>query len=247
MLRSTKYLEKTVTIIDQTGNRARMSPVLRRKACRILAAVVLLAGAAPIFGDSITGGAVTGGSALAAGATFVDLSVPWGSVSTPANTVGDVNFGTTDLYAFAEDQNYTLTSTLTAQVGATSIAAGTTVNSFFVTFEPGGNGYVLIGHVNFNAPVLAIITSDGSLIASNFLGDGGINYEDPAAVVLEAGDSVTIDGSNPDQIDWDTSASTPGDSVRVILGSATPEPSSVLLAGIGFVVAGTALRRRILS
>lgn len=210
---------------------------------------ILSAGAAgSVFGANITGGAVTAGSALTAGGTFVDLTVPWGSVSTPANTVGNANFLTPDLYAFSETQNFALTSTLAAQVGQTSISAGTVVNSFFVTFEPGGAGYNLIGHVDFSAPVLAIITSDASLAASNFLGDAGITYLDPGSVGLEAGDSVTIDASNPDQIDWNTSASTPGDSVRVILGvpttTAVPEPSSVLLSMIGLLAGGFAMKRK---
>jgi len=207
-----------------------------------------LTAAGSVFADSITGGAVTGGSAFTAGGTFVNLPVPWGAASTPVNTVGDVNFRTPDLYAFAESQSYTLTSPLTAQVGQTSIAAGTAVNSFFVTFEPGGAGYLLLGHVTFNAPVLAIITSDGSLTASNYLGDAGIKYLDPVDVGLEPGDSVTIDGSNSNQIDWDTSASTPGDSVRVILGpaatNATPEPSTLPIAGFGVMLVSTILKRR---
>jgi hypothetical protein len=153
------------------------------------------------FADNITGGAVTGGSASTAGGTFVNLTVPWGAVTTPANTVGNGNFGTPDLYGFGESQNFVLTSTLTTQVGQTSIPAGTNVNSFFVTFEPGGSAYDLVGYVTFDAPVLGIITSDASLTASNFLGDAGITYLDPSAVGLDAGDSVTIDKSNPNRID----------------------------------------------
>jgi hypothetical protein len=212
----------------------------------ILTALTLVATGSG-FSDSITGGAVTGGSAFTAGGTFVDLSVPWGTASTPANTVGDANFGTPDLYAFAESQSFTLTSALTAQVGQTSIAAGTAVNSFFVTLEPGGAGFLLVGHVDFNAPVLAIITSDGSLTASNFLGDAGITYLDPTSVGLESGDFVTIDGSNPDQIDWNTTASTPGDSVRVILGPATtavPEPFTLPAVGFGLLLFAVGMKRK---
>lgn len=145
----------------------------------ILTTILALAITGSIFAASITGGAVTGGSAFTAGGTFIELSSPWGSVSTPPNTVGNVNFGTRNLYAFPEAQNYTLASTLTTQVGDTSISAGTIVSSFFVTFEPGLTEYQLIGHVDFSAPVLGIVTSDSSLVASNFLGAAGITYFDP--------------------------------------------------------------------
>jgi hypothetical protein len=76
----------------------------------------------------------------------------------------------------------------------------------------------------------------------------GVNYLNPANRGLEAGDSVTISG--PDQILFDTVASSPGDYVRVLTAfspggaSTTPvvaEPRSVVLLGTGllaFVVLG---------
>jgi hypothetical protein len=209
--------------------------------------ILALSAACVVSANSITGGAVTGGSAFTAGGTFVNLTVPWGSVTTPANTVGNANFGTPDLYAFAEAQNFVLTSPLTTDVGLTTIPKGTTVSSFFVTFEPGANTYQLIGDVTFNAPVLGIITSDASLIASNFLGDAGITYLDPVDVGLEPGDLATIDTSHSNQIDWNTVASNPGDAVRVILDApaVVPEPSTLLISCLGLIGLAVLRKRRI--
>jgi len=216
------------------------------KALVFSAAIVGLIAAGPAQAD-ITGGAVTGGSAFTAGGIFVDLPVPWGAVTSPANTVGNDNFkGSPDLFAFAEQQNVTLIANLATNVGLTPVPAGTKVNSYFVTFEPDGAGFDLIGHVDFSSPVLAIITLDAQLIASNFLGDAGITYLDPVDVGLEAGDSVTIDGANKNQIDWDTSASVPGDSVRVIT-AVVPEPSSLLLFGTVLLGVAATLKRKALS
>ena len=228
-----------------------MKKSLEFKAAAILVAIVGLVAAGPVRADNITGGAVTGGTAFTAGAVFDHLSVPWGSVTTPANTVGNDNFnGSPNLFAFAEQQNFTLTSNLATNVGQNPVLAGTVVSSDFVTFEPDGTGYNLIGHVDFSTPVLAIVTLDAQLIASNFLGDAGITYLDPVNVGLEVGDSVTIDGSNPDQIDWNTSASVPGDSVRVITAAGpapVPEPSSLLLLGAALCGVAVTMKRKLYS
>ena len=222
---------------------------LKALAISVLTASLIAAG--PVRADNITGGAVTGGSAFTAGGTFDHLSVPWGSVTSPANTVGDDNFkASPNLFAFAEAQNFTLTSNLATDVGQNPIPAGTTVNVDFVTFEP-TTALNLIGHVDFSSKVLGILTLDASLTASNFLGDAGITYLDPVSVGLEAGDFVTIDGSNPNQIDWNTSASIPGDSVRVITAATVttpvPEPSSLLLIATGLLGLGGIVRRRFLA
>lgn len=202
-----------------------------RKTAFSFTALGLLTLASPAFGG-IVGGAVTGGNS---GGSFVHLPVPWGSASSPPNTVGSDNFNNPNLNAFDEQQNVTLGAALTTDVGTNPIPKGTLVSSEFVFFDPGPTS-TLIGYVVFDAPVLGIMTQPGTLVASNFLGAPGITYLDPAGVGLEGGDAVTIDGSNPNRIDWDTSADTPGDAVRVILqGQAVPEPASIVCLGVGLV------------
>src|SRR5271154_4755933 len=62
-------------------------------------------------------------------------------------------------------------------------------------------------------------------------------YLSPSERGLEAGDSVTISG--PNQILFDTVASSPGDYVRVITAfsptATTPEPGTLALFGMGLL------------
>lgn len=198
--------------------------------------VLLVAISIPAAATIITG-SVTGGSAFTAGGTFVKLPVPLPNPFGPANSVGDDNFQSPNLFGFDEDQNILLTAPLTVDVGTTPIPAGTVVASHYIFFDPGPPEEV-IGTVNFDSPVLGILTTTSALAASDFLAKTGVNYLNPGERGLEAGDSVTISG--PNQILFDTVASSPGDYVRVLTAfspaaAAAPEPSS-----IGFVAAGLA-------
>jgi len=104
----------------------------------------------------------------------------------------------------------------------------------------------VIGTVNFDSDVLAIITSTTNLAASDFLEKTGVNYLSPSLRGLEAGDSVTISGTR--QILFDTTASSPGDYVRVLTAfspaaALTPEPAAPLLLGTGLLAIGVGRRR----
>jgi hypothetical protein len=209
----------------------------------------MLVASLPATAD-IIGGSVTGGTAQTAGGTFVKLTVPLANPFGPPNSVGNDNFQSPNLFGFDEDQNILLTAPLTVDVGST-IPAGTIVASHYIFFDPGPTQEV-IGTVNFDSDVLAIITSTGTLAASDFLADTGVNYLNPALRGLEAGDSVTISG--PEQILFDTTASSPGDYVRVLTafspgGSSTtptvPEPGGAVLLGSGLVALIALARRRI--
>jgi hypothetical protein len=197
---------------------------------------------------TIIDGAVTGGSAFTAGGTFVKLTVPLANPFGPANSVGNDTFQSPNLFGFDEGQNIVLGAPLNVDVGSSPLPAGTTVASHYVFFDPGPSQHV-IGTVNFDADVLAIITSTTNLAASDFLANTGVNYLSPGLRGLEAGDSVTISGAR--QILFDTTASSPGDYVRVLTefspgaGVGTvPEPGSFALLGGGLAVLATLGRRR---
>ncbi len=197
---------------------------------------------------TILSGTVTGGTAQTAGGVFLKLSVSLSNLFGPPDSVGDDNFQSPNLFGFDEDQNILLTAALTVDVGANPIPAGTTVASHYIFFDPGPTQHV-IGTVNFDSDVLAVITSTTHLAASDFLANTGVNYLNPGNRGLEAGDSVTISGAK--QILFDTTASSPGDYVRVLTAfspgalPSSPEPAGLLLVGGGLVTIAAILRRQI--
>jgi hypothetical protein len=194
---------------------------------------------------TIIGGSVTGGTAQTAGGTFVKLTVPLSNPFGSPNSVGNDTFQSPNLFGFDEDQNILLGAPLTADVGTSPIPAGSTVASHYIFFDPDPSQHI-IGTVDFDSDVLAIITSTDTLAASDFLANTGVNYLNPTARGLEPGDSVTISG--PRQILFDTAADSPGDYVRVLTtfspAGAVPEPGSVALLGSGLVVLAALLGRK---
>ena len=200
------------------------------------AAVLLILTTSVPAGATSIGGSVTGGTALAAGGTFIKLTVPLSNPFGPPNSVGNDTFQSPNLYEFDEDQNILLAAPLTVDVGSSPIPAGTIVASHYVFFDPGPSQHS-IGTVDFDSNILGIITSTNNLAASDFLANTGVNYLNPGARGLEPGDSVTISG--PNQILFDTFASSPGDYVRVLTAfspaATTPEPGSLALLGAGLI------------
>jgi hypothetical protein len=181
---------------------------LRRSA--LLAVAIALSAASAEA--TVTGGMVVATSGTTRG-VFVKLSVPLKNPYGPANSVGENTFESPNLYAFDEDQNINLKAPLATDVGADPIPAGKVVASHYVFFDP-GPGTEVFGVVEFDSHVIAIITSTGTLAASDFLANTGVHYLNPSARGLEPEDWVTISG--PNQITFSTRASNPGDYVRVL-------------------------------
>src|SRR5690606_5445139 len=185
----------------------------------------------------VIGGGVTGGNS---GGVFQKLTIPF-VVSTPVNTVGDDNFQSPNLWAFDEDQNITIPSTINVDIG-TAPTAGQVVASHYVFFDPEGT-QSLSGFVDFDADIFGIITSTSLLAASDFLANTSVTYLNPGARGLEPGqDFVSIDPDNPRRILVDFLANTPGDYIRVLTmrspGAAVPEPGPLSLLVLGFAALG---------
>ncbi len=211
----------------------------------VVAAIVLCFAIFPAQATIISG-AVTGGSALDLGGTFINLTVPFSS-STPTNTVGDDNFQTPHLYGFNEEQNIVLTSTVAVDIG-TSPTAGQVVASHYIFFDPLSTGTTQTGYILFDADIYGVATSTANLNNSDFLANTGVTYENPTLRGLEAGDVVSIDGSDSTRLNVNWTAASPGDYVRVFtMHSALaelPEPGTLIVFGFGLLGIGAMRRRR---
>jgi hypothetical protein len=207
-----------------------MTPKILRAALAGTLALVLFTSSS---NATIVGGAATAGDAMVRGGEFETLTLPLSNPSGQPNSVGNDNFDSNNFFAFDEDQNIVLTSPLQVDLLAStgnsgSLAAGTTVASHYLFFDPGPSRHI-VGTVDFDSAVLAVITSTANLAASDFLAQTGVDYLNPRLRGLEARDVVTITGLQ--QIEVDFRASSPGDYIRV-LTDFSPGAAQVSASGI---------------
>lgn len=127
--------------------------------------------------------------------------------------IGDDTVERPHLYAFDEDQNIVLDRALQVDVGQ-DVPAGQVVASHYVFFDPLW-GTIVSGWVDFDAPIIGIATSRGTLIASDDLQNNAVTYLSPGLRGLEWQDRVRIDPDDPNRLRVAFQASSPGDYIRV--------------------------------
>lgn len=133
----------------------------------------------------------------------------------PPLAVGQDIFDSPDLIAFDEAQGVALPAALHLDIGGT-IPSGTVVALHSMVFD--GTGGRQRGWVLFDAAILGVATSPGTLAATDALAGVSTLWLGDALRGLEAGDRAWIDGADPRRLWVDWAGSSPGDHLRVVTG-----------------------------
>jgi PEP-CTERM motif len=206
-----------------------------KKAVAGLCALAALAWSGGAYADILSGSGT--------GAVFAKLFPSNGPP--PIFQVGNDNWNVNGVFWGFDERTLTVRAPLTAFSSAggpaTTLAAGTRVQSHYIFYDPVAGSFS--GTVLFANPILGVIWDTTGLSASDPLfGLPSVTYNSVPATGLELGaDTFSFSGSTL-SVNW--SASNPGDSIRV-LTAAVPEPGSyaMMLAGLGAFGALTYRRR----
>lgn len=198
-------------------------------------------------------------------AILIPVSGATNLVTNPANMKYKADaYGVPVTQYWSERQNVTLANDLVVSMFAPAgfptnvtnhfndndhkIAAGTTINSHYVYFDPASGSTVV--RFKTDAPILGLITNERTTAANDhfMLSDYLIDPLVPAgnrstthfeARGLEIGSNEYVRWYANNDIEFHLSASSPADQIRVI--TAVPEPSTI---GLAFGAVTLLLRRR---
>ncbi len=196
------------------------------------------------------------GSASAGIITTSGTTTTIAAPSSVAKTTGIQSI--TETFAFNEQQDFTLNGNLnvdintpgtytdTAALAPGSIAAGTTVNSYFIHLQSVNSQMIsLTGSVTFDSDVLGIITSNANLGSSDFLGNPGTVYPSGLTsrrVEFAPLDTVTL-SADLRTVTFTLAASVI-DQIRVITTAPVPTPGAAALLGLAGICGNPRRRRR---
>ncbi|HEY4329012.1 MAG TPA: PEP-CTERM sorting domain-containing protein [Phycisphaerae bacterium] len=182
-------------------------------------------------------------------------------IAAPVSVQDGVMESNTQVYAFAEQQNITLTSAISVDVSVpgsvpasgsnnnfsvATIPIGTTISSYFLSCDAVGSPSPPVeftGSITFDTNILGMIILNDSLNASAaFLGlpttaystNGGLEINESNAF-----DSIILSADRR-KLTFDFRDATAPDNIRFITASAVPEPGSISV----LVLAGLALIKR---
>lgn len=129
--------------------------------------------------------------------------------------VGADTFDDDNLYAFDEDQNIELQTSIGVDIGGVNgaITAGTVVASHYIFFDSLSG--IHIGTVLFDAPILGIAAFQDTMGATDFLANTSVKYISTELRGLEQGDMVWVDDEDPNRLWVYWAGSSPGDYIRV--------------------------------
>lgn len=182
-------------------------------------------------------------------------SIVGGTVTeiTPPSAVFNDSYLTDVLVGYDEQQGYTLTSNLSVDfLAATSsagiVSAGTTLDSHYFFLDPVSFLIEDSWTIDFDKPILAVITSTDLVFASDFLGATGTTYPGPFEKRGLENCDVCVDAVtllDADTLSVSLHVTEPGDWFRVVTAaSPVPVPAAAWLFGSGLLGLVTVARRK---